>query len=911
MKSTLRFLAQFFRESFGMLSLGSLLLVLLSGLMLLVPFDVASPYESVRQMMLTNGFAAFSRNLHYWSGQFFLIFTILHTWEYLYRPQDIPGKRGMWLRLVVSLLVSVLVMLTGFILKGDADSLQARRIMESLFDAIPLAGNFLSSFLLGKEGSFQLIYVHHLATATIFLLIVLFEHARTIWVKSRLFVYLSAILILVSLLFRAPLHDNLNPVVKGPWYLVGLQEILHLMGSPGWIWLIVLILLGTLYYLPVLKNGWLVYGRRLLEFSFLLYALLSMTAYFFRGSHWEWIWPWESGYRTTIYFPFRLDTPPFHPGTAELEALSNSNKKESCKACHSGMTGFSPSHDPEALGCFACHRGDPYSMNRKQAHRGMILSPGNMEDAALSCGTTGCHPDIIPRVDKTIMQTASGMVSVDRFVFGESNSPSVLSNIREIGSSPADVHLRNLCAHCHLGHPKTTTGPVHQGSRGGGCLACHLDYPPRALAEHLRLQDQTEKDSLLPRVHPILSIGISNDHCFGCHSRSGRIATSYEGWHETLLEAGNLPPDNHYRVLDDQRVYEYREEDVHHAAGLECTDCHTSYGLMGDGTAYLHKEQQVKIHCEDCHLEYEPSSLRFEELDPESSKIAVLRKTDQPGRRFLAGQQPGVVLLNSIQNGEKWELFEKRTGVRHPLNPPAGICTEGNAHRDLSCSACHAGWAPRCIGCHNQFDPDAAGYDLLRDRDRKGSWTEFVGLHLAGPPTLGVREAQGNEERTILPATPGMVLSIDRSSFTGAGEEVLFKRLFAPIDPHTTQTKGRSCRSCHNDPVALGYGEGKLEYTIRNGRGHWVFHPRFGKNKYDGLPEDAWTGFGEEREGIPSTRENFRPFSTAEQHTILTVGACLECHPEDSPLMRQSLGNFGDLVAKRPSSCILPDWEKK
>mgnify|MGYP000931432687 CR=1 FL=1 len=72
-------------------------------------------------------------------------------------------------------------MISGFLLKGDADSLQARQILESLTLHIPLFGKSLAFSLLGQSGSFQLIYVHHIATFTIFIAIVMVEHSKKTW----------------------------------------------------------------------------------------------------------------------------------------------------------------------------------------------------------------------------------------------------------------------------------------------------------------------------------------------------------------------------------------------------------------------------------------------------------------------------------------------------------------------------------------------------------------------------------------------------------------------------------------------------------------------------------------------------------------------------------------------------------
>jgi hypothetical protein len=216
---------------------------------------------------------------------------------------------------------------------------------------------------------------------------------------------------------------------------------------------------------------------------------------------------------------------------------------------------------------------------------------------------------------------------------------------------------------------------------------------------------------------------------------------------------------------------------------------------------------------------------------------------------------------------------------------------------------------PQCIGCHNTYDPRIKGFDMLEYKDKRGSWVEHVALFMADLPALGIiRNKDGSKQ--VKTFAPGMVLSIDTGSFkTGnPGEKNIFRRLYAPVSAHTTVREGRNCASCHNDPLAIGYGRGELVYEINGKQGKWVFRNRFALNKYDNLPEDAWIGFLSERTGIVSTRDNTRPFNLDEQKSILTVGACLTCHPGNSPVMKESLTDFPSLLKRVSKKCVLPDW---
>ncbi|HKJ77995.1 MAG TPA: hypothetical protein VKA10_00615, partial [Prolixibacteraceae bacterium] len=253
-------------------------------------------------------------------------------------------------------------------------------------------------------------------------------------------------------------------------------------------------------------------------------------------------------------------------------------------------------------------------------------------------------------------------------------------------------------------------------------------------------------------------------------------------------------------------------------------------------------------------------------------------------------------------------MVGKNTEKKFILSPPAEICTRGKAHDNVSCNACHTKWSPQCIGCHNAYEENSENaFDLLEYKDLQGSWEEYIGEYLADTPSLGIRETDSIE--SVQAFAPGMVLSVDMKSFPGVDEPpIIFKRLFAPSSPHTTSKKGRDCKTCHNNPLALGYGRGKLEYILNGNSGEWKFSPLYASNEFDGLPEDAWTGFMLERTDQAATRTEARPFNVKEQQQILLVGSCLTCHDQDSELMKSSLDDFEKIIGNRSNECILPEY---
>ena len=587
------------------------------------------------------------------------------------------------------------------------------------------------------------------------------------------------------------------------------------------------------------------------------------------------------------------------------EYSSVKNKEESCLNCHINNVGFSDYHKPENIGCVSCHLGNPKSEDKEISHKNMVLIPGNLSDAEKTCGK--CHKDELYKIQHSLMTTNSGLVAVDKFIFGEADSPDYHYNITDIGFTGAEKHLRDLCANCHLGAEKSEYGKIDQLSRGGGCNACHLNYSAQAEKDLKKYLSSDKK--VIPKVHPSTDIFVSDEHCFGCHSRSSRISTNYQGWHETLLDKKDILNKEGYKEFEDKRIYSYQGEDVHHAKGMLCIDCHSSHEVMGDGKDHLHEEKAVTLNCADCHFKDKPNTITYDELDVESSLVFLHRKYKHTDKRILAVKKDGHPLVNTfVDENDDVFLIGKGDGKLHPIKKQSNVCSRDIAHNNVSCSTCHAQWSPRCIGCHNEFDKnDKGGYDLLDKQQVIGQWRENIFEFYADLPAMGVRD---NEEgRKIEPAIPGMILTIDHKSYdTNSKKENSFHRLYAPNSPHTISKEVRDCKSCHTNPAAIGYGNGKLIYDISKGYGEWNFIAEFDLNPNDGLPEDAWIPFlNNSPHKIVSTRSDFRPFTISEQKLILLVGACLQCHHDDSIIMKQTI-EFGidPLLLKISKACILP-----
>lgn len=506
--------------------------------------------------------------------------------------------------------------------------------------------------------------------------------------------------------------------------------------------------------------------------------------------------------------------------------------RESCLDCHNDMTsGLSSEHDFSVQPCSTCHGGNPGVTQLPNAHSGLIAFPGNLDNALKTCGR--CHPTQAASVTRGPMHTGTHMVQITRRVFEQEATAEESLTLQALSETPADSLLRKLCASCHLGQAKTQHRHDVSRDRGGGCLACHLNkYPAGA--------------------HPVLSVKVEDGRCFGCHSRSSRIALSYAG----LAETGESSLENTQTKvsrLADGRLVEHRQADVHHQAGMSCIDCHTGDGLMGALTKTDRQDQSVDITCNDCHNNKKPRVTLANWPDRHRGMLDRVPFPVAANQEFLTTGNGTPLWHIEIRDDDL--VLHLKLAVDTRIIPIYKLRAHGYEaeHKRLTCNACHTQWAPQCYECHLGFSPDDLQWDHVERTYTPGRWSQRqAGIRNSLPP-LGVT-ATGD----ITTFVPGMIMFIDHPDFTVP----LFRRLFGALSPHTTGS-ARACESCHRSPVALGLGDGRLVYTA----GQWSFRPTRQALR-DGLPADAWTTLEAEHPGR-GTYPNDRSFNAEEMSRIL------------------------------------------
>jgi quinol-cytochrome oxidoreductase complex cytochrome b subunit len=217
----------------GELAIAALLVSIGSGFIVAYHYDVADPFTSSVAIEAILPFGAFWRALHFWASQAFLLFLIIHAWQ---STSDLPkiskwaSGRRQWLVLTLTLPIAIITIFTGYVLRYDGTGQAAGRIAEHLLLKVPVVGGGLDRFLMAitDEGLTRVYVIHILFTAVLWWLSTWY-HTRRVILGHGVFLSLLIVSTAMAILFHAPIDlPNKNvSLIQGPWFFLGIQELLR------------------------------------------------------------------------------------------------------------------------------------------------------------------------------------------------------------------------------------------------------------------------------------------------------------------------------------------------------------------------------------------------------------------------------------------------------------------------------------------------------------------------------------------------------------------------------------------------------------------------------------------------------------------------------------------------------------
>ena len=547
-----------------------------------------------------------------------------------------------------------------------------------------------------------------------------------------------------------------------------------------------------------------------------------------------------------------------------------------------------PAHPAEAFGCVTCHLGNSHAVEKRGAHHTMVRNPGDLRVVSRTCGKDACHPQEVNRVMNSVMTTNSGMLH-SLYRLWDSQGPTTVAAVAAMGLEPRPPELdyfAKLCAGCHFWRPRQR-GQGEYGLRGGGCSGCHVAELSREIESDWRVME-----------HAVLTRAVPMANCVRCHNRSARIGLSYQGQYEddgygTPHVQGGVGDRN----LSGGRHYLELPPDVHFTAGMICIDCHTARECMGDGRAHESLADQLEITCADCHApQFETvSGLSLEERNAAGANLNV----PALDRGMVARTGQGT-LLYGLRQAESWFSGQATVLYRKFDGEPLALDLESSTqphhtlpgHERLSCQACHSPFMVQCQGCHVVLRRDGEQQDKLLGEATSGRWREYRSrMRLLTPPLAVIQEG------IIGPVSP---CEVGVSVFNAQGEYLPASSVrgmtVSWFDPHSTQTRSRTCEDCHLDPKSLGLGSGRFVPGLETMVRHTVQEGEVSDVLVDPGGNSEWR----------FNREGGRPFGQEEQQAILRVGPCLPCHGQyTDPVMREFPRAWERLIRGEASECSM------
>lgn len=221
----------FISNRWGGQALISLYISILSGVVLALQYDGAEPFYSTATIELVVPYGSFWRALHYYSSQFFFLLLVGHVMAVLWKGDKLMNRTA-WLRVCTSLPAAVLLLFTGYVLRGDATGEAAGAIAENICLSIPLVGGWINDLFFDiADSGLRKVYMHHLIGLVVLGGWALWQHLKRYPALWRNHVILTVVTLTTAVLFTTPAEpERLGLLhIAGPWFFLGLQELLRFM----------------------------------------------------------------------------------------------------------------------------------------------------------------------------------------------------------------------------------------------------------------------------------------------------------------------------------------------------------------------------------------------------------------------------------------------------------------------------------------------------------------------------------------------------------------------------------------------------------------------------------------------------------------------------------------------------------
>ncbi len=261
----------FTKIHWGGFSFVSLYISVLSGLVVGFQYDPASPLYSVSTLDMLVPYGAYFRSLHFYSSQLFFLFCLCHLIGIFGKTENYSSRQ--WIMLTATLPVALLILFSGYVLRGDATGSSAGMIAEAILLDIPVIGGNINDLLFSiSDNGMKRIYINHIIGFGLLWGWLAWGHVKKYRVSVTHYTFLCITILLFSALVAAPFEaDHLGIIhIAGPWFFLGLQELLRYLPP---------LLAGIIYPASLLLSLALLQKKNRFFTPLLIYILFWLFSY--------------------------------------------------------------------------------------------------------------------------------------------------------------------------------------------------------------------------------------------------------------------------------------------------------------------------------------------------------------------------------------------------------------------------------------------------------------------------------------------------------------------------------------------------------------------------------------------------------------------------------------------------------
>jgi len=260
--------------------LAALYISISSGVVVALQYNPAEPLFSTLSLELVVPYGSFWRALHYYSSQLFFLLLLVHLAVVITENQH-RYDRAQWIRLLSSVPVALLLLFTGYILRGDTTGTSAGMIAENIALSVPFIGKTINGFLFDlSASSLKKVYAQHLVGLVVIGGFFAWNHLRRYQTRLRYHLPLMALLLACSTALPAPLEPD-HPgagLIAGPWFFLGLQELLRYLPAFWAGVFLPTLFIAILFFLPF-DNTKLRPVLNTITLGLIFYGLISLLSY--------------------------------------------------------------------------------------------------------------------------------------------------------------------------------------------------------------------------------------------------------------------------------------------------------------------------------------------------------------------------------------------------------------------------------------------------------------------------------------------------------------------------------------------------------------------------------------------------------------------------------------------------------